>query len=118
MNPDDIDKEKAQNAAGELADNMEGIDEGRDKRPYWAFLIFFFGTSALAIGLLVQSGYIKVPAQTLDNLGISWFVRWGLRALMGLVVICILVVAPGDYLAAISRTVHGYHDPKVEDDDS
>jgi len=96
------------------ADDVEDIDEDRsrwDKAPYWAWLLLVFGGATAIIGGAIATGRFDFAftfTGTVDaGQALEELLVWGVRIFLFVTLVAALVVAPGDYLAAILRFLDG-----------
>jgi len=121
--PDDVDAEAAQNAAEEAADAFESTDDSEiswAKR--WFFQIWLVAVFAGSVALLAVSAYIgflsfEIAVVATINLSraLETFATGVVYLFLATTVIAILVVAPGQYLSAIARTLAAYEPPSNDE---
>lgn len=108
-------------AAEEAADEFEDIDEnGVDERTgrfFTGWLVGVFGFVLLIIisfAVAVYFDYVSIDLALSADLDVGQFIEIALWvvviAFAAITFIAILVKAPGNYLAAISRAVAGYYE--------
>jgi uncharacterized membrane protein YdbT with pleckstrin-like domain len=120
--PDDVDAEAVQTAADEAADAFAATDDSNiswTKR--WFFqlwLVAVFGGTVVLVALAASIGFLSFEVAVVATMNLSSALETLATGIVYLffatTVIAILVVAPGQYLSAIARTLAAYEPP---DDD-
>ena len=120
--PDDVDAEAVQTAADEAADAFAATDDSNISwMKRWFFqlwLVAVFGGTVVLVALAASIGFLSFEVAVVATMNLSSALETLATGIVYLflatTVIAILVVAPGQYLSAIARTLAAYEPP---DDD-